>query len=244
MNALHSSGSEPSAQLAICRRASRPYLEADRYAYYFARCKLAADPLFTDLLLSGALSGCQHVVDLGCGQGLLTAWLHAAQTQRFEGDWPAGWPEPPRPLHIRGVDLRRASIRRAQVAWGHLAQFEVQDIRETDCRGADAVLVLDVVHYLDYAGQTALLNRVRSALRPGGVLVLRVADASDGFAFKLSGWVDHLNDLLRDRHRSVFFCRTLPQWLALLQTCGFSARTCELTNGRSLSNRLLIAHAA
>jgi SAM-dependent methyltransferase len=244
VSTLPSSASEPAAQLAICRAASRPYLQADRFAYYFARGKLAADPLFTDLLLSGALSGCQHVLDLGCGQGLLRAWLHAAQTQCFEGDWPTGWPEPPRPLHFRGVDVRRNCIRRAQVAWGHLAQFDVQDLREADCRGADAVLVLDVVHYIDYVDQQALLSRVRSALRPGGVLILRVADAAGGIAFRLSGWVDQMNDLVRDGRRSPFFCRSLPQWLALLQSCGFTARTCDGKGGRSFANRLLIAHAA
>lgn len=244
MSAVPATVSESSAQLAICRRASTPYLQADRYAYYFARSKLAADPLFTDLLLSGALSGCQQLLDLGCGQGLLPAWLHAAQAQRFEGAWPAGWPEPPRPMRIHGVDLRRESIRRARIAWGHLAHFDVLDIREADCRGADAVLALDVVHYIDYADQQALLRRVRSALRPGGVLILRVADAAGGFGFTLSGWIDRMNDLMRDRRRSVFFCRTLPQWLALLQSCGFTARTCHQSSGRSFSNRLLIAHAA
>ena len=244
MNTLPSTRSNSSAQLAIRRRASEPYRQADLHAYFFARCKLAADPLFTDLLLSGALSGCQHVLDLGCGQGLLAAWLHAVQSQRFEGAWPAGWPEPPRPTRIRGVDLRPECIRRAQAACGHLAQFAVQDLRETDCAGADAVLALDVVHYIEYADQQTLLHRVRGALRPGGVLILRVADAAGGFAFKLSGWVDHLNDLVRDRRRSAFFCRTLPQWLTLLQSCGFTATTCSVHTGRSFSNRLLIAHAA
>ena len=244
MSASPSTGSTSSVQLAIRRRASEPYRQADRHAYYFARCKLAADPLFTELLLSGALSGCQHLLDLGCGQGLLTAWLHAAQTQRFEGAWPAGWPEPPRPIRMRGVDLRPECIRRAQIACGHLAQFAVQDLREADCGGADAVLALDAVHYIEYEDQQTLLHRVRGTLRPGGVLILRVADAAGGLAFKLSGWIDQMNDLVRDHRRSVFFCRTLPQWLALLQSCGFTATTCSIDTGRSFSNRLLIAHAA
>lgn len=232
------------AQLAICRRASRPYLQADRYAYFFARAKLATDPLYADLLLSGALVGCQHLLDLGCGQGLVTAWLHSAQEQRFDGHWPSGWPEPPRPTLIRGVDLRAASIRRAQASWGHRAQFTVQDIRDTDCSDADAILALDVLHYIDFSDQQTLLGRVRSALRPGGVLILRVADASGGLAFRMSGWIDRVNDLLRDGRRSMFFCRSLPQWLAVLRSCGFTARLADINTGRSFSNRLLIAHAA
>ena len=244
MNAVSHSDNAEAARLQICRRAAQPYLNADRFAYHFARVKLQADPLFTDVLLSGALSGCHHLLDLGCGQGLLTAWLQAAQLQRTESAWPTGWPEPPRPARIRGVDLRTSSIRRAQAAWGQQAIFQVQDIRQADCNGADATLILDVLHYIDFAEQQALLERIRSALKPPGVLIMRVADASGGFAFRFGQWIDQIHELVRDRRQSPLFCRTLPQWLTLLQSCGFKAQPLTNSSGKSFSNTLLIAHAA
>ena len=59
----------------------------------------------------------------------------------------------------------------------------------------DAVVILDVLHYIERAEQDAVLARVRGALQRGGVLLLRVGDASARRRFALSQWVD------RDRRR-------------------------------------------
>ena len=60
---------------ALIDRASEPYRGAGAFAYNFARGKLRSDPVFCALLERGLLLGRGHILDLGCGQGLLAAWL-------------------------------------------------------------------------------------------------------------------------------------------------------------------------
>ncbi len=232
------------ARARMCARASGYFHKADRFASHFAHFKLTSDPLFTDVLLSGALRGCRDLVDLGCGQGLLSAWLLAAQVQRVEGPWPADWPEPPSFERTRGVDLRAASIRRARAALGEHADFRVLDMRAADLSGADAVAIFDVLHFIDYAEQQELFERIRGCLPAGGVLILRIANAGSTFSYHLARWIDRMNDLVRDGRLPRFSCRSAADWLQLLHRCGFEARALERSSGSSFSNTLLVARAA
>lgn len=244
MSGSGSAGDASFVRGQICSRASAYFDPADRFGHYFARFKMKADPLFTDVLLTGALSGCHDLVDLGCGQGLLSAWLLAARTQRRLGPWPADWPEPPDLARMRGVDIRPASIDRARNALGKRAQFQVRDIREADCSGSDAVTILDVLHFIDYAEQQYLLRRIRDALPAHGVLILRIANAGSGAAYRVGRWVDRINDLVRDGRIPHLSCRSGADWLALLRHCGFLTCTQVKSSGRSFANTLLVAHAS
>ena len=75
---------------ALLDAASEPYRSAGRFAYYFARGKLRTDPVYRAILELGLLRGRTRVLDLGCGQGLLTAWLRAAEHCYQRGIWPCG----------------------------------------------------------------------------------------------------------------------------------------------------------
>lgn len=63
-----------------------------RFAYHFARGKLGGDPVFLALLERGLLSDRARILDLGCGQGLLAAWLLAARRQFESGELLAAGP--------------------------------------------------------------------------------------------------------------------------------------------------------
>jgi SAM-dependent methyltransferase len=67
------------ALASLIDAASAPYRAAGRFAWHFARGKLRGDPVFAALLAQGLLAGRARVLDLGCGQGLLAAWLLAAR---------------------------------------------------------------------------------------------------------------------------------------------------------------------
>ena len=84
---------------ALIDRASEPYRNAGLFAYNFARGKLGGDPVFRAVLERGLLVGRGHILDLGCGQGLLAAWLRAAQLCYQSGAWPQGWPPAPTRKH-------------------------------------------------------------------------------------------------------------------------------------------------
>src|SRR6201998_4258166 len=198
--------------------ASAYYRRAGRFAWHFARSKLHGDPVFAAILARGLLQGRRTILDLGCGQGLLAAWLlaaheyHASDAGGARG-WPRSWPAPPLLQAYRGVDINAREVARARQAFALDPGAEVQivhgDIRDVDYGSADAVVILDVLHYLDYPAQERVLDRVRGALSPHGLLLLRVGDSAGGARFALSKAVDHTVAIMRHRRWMRLGCRPL-----------------------------------
>lgn len=221
--------------------ASARYRPVGRFAYHFARGKLRGDPAFTALLAGGLLSGRKQILDLGCGQGLLAAWLLAARDMAGVGRWPDGWPQPPAPAAIRGIESMPRDVMRARQALAGDAEFEVGDLRRTGLSPADAVVILDVLHYLDPAAQVDLLRRVRACLAPDGVLIIRVGDAAAGLGFAISNWVDRAVFLARGHGWSPLYCRAVTDWRALLGDLGFASEALPMSTGTPFANVLLVA---
>ncbi len=228
-------------------QAAAPYRQAGRYAWHFARGKLGGDPAFAALLAEGLLTGRQRIVDIGCGQGLLTAWLLAAQDASRRGRWPAQWPAAPAPAHIHGIELMQHDVDRADRALAPAvrdgrASFTAGDMCAADFGRADAVVILDVLHYVPIAAQDAVLARVRDALQPGGVLLLRIGDAGAGLPFRISNWVDFVVTTLRGHRLTKLFCRPLAQWQATLAALGFTVQAQPMSDGTPFANVMLVAH--
>jgi SAM-dependent methyltransferase len=231
--------------------ASAYYRGAGRFAWHFARGKLGGDPVFAAILARGLLSGRARILDLGCGQGLLAAWLLAAHSCHASDAphlWPQGWPAPPWLRHYTGVEINPHEVARARHAFaldpGADLQIVHGDIREVDYGSADAVVILDVLHYLDQRAQEQVLRRVRGALGPGGLLLLRVGDAAGGLGFTLSKAVDHTVALVRRRRWIRLQCRPLRAWERLLSGCGFRTHALPMSEGTPFVNVLLRAELA
>lgn len=238
---------DPAFISALIDRASRPYREAGRYAWHFARGKLSGDPAFAALLSRGLLSGHARILDIGCGQGLLTAWLLAAHEEAEAGRWPAGWPAAPSPSQVHGIELMQHDVDRAVQALRPAVQqgkasFEAADMCAATFAPVDAVVILDVLHYVPVPAQDDVLRRVRDALVPGGVLLLRVGDASAGLPFRISNWVDFLVTTLRGHRLGRLHCRTLAQWQRALAALGFKVQAQPMSEGTPFANVLLVAH--
>jgi SAM-dependent methyltransferase len=225
--------------------ACKPYLKAGPglFAYFFARGKLSSDPVYDALLERGLLAGRSRIVDLGCGQGLLSAWLRAAVRVHEHGIWPETWPAPPRPLSIRGIELMAREVRRAHRALGPDAGIESGDIRTMEFGAADAVVLLDVLHYLEPQAQREVLRRVRTALPAGGLLLLRVGDAGSGLRHRYSQWVDKAVMLIRSHRWITPHCRSVAEWQAVLREAGFDSEALPMSQGTPFANVLLISHA-
>lgn len=224
--------------------ATRPYRRAGRFAWHFARGKLKGDPVFVGMLAHGLLPPCARIVDIGCGQGLLTAWLSAATALQNQGRWPKTLPPAPDPISIHGIELMAPDVARANAALGNNnrmgIRFTVGDMCRVDFGQADAVVILDVLHYVDIAAQNAVLRRVRDALTPNGRLILRVGDADGGWPFRASVWVDHAVTFFRGHRHSQLHCRPLSDWQATLTDLGFSLRTIPMNQGTPFANILLV----
>lgn len=230
-------------------RAAAPYRAAGRYAWHFARGKLGGDPAFARLLSSGWLQGEKRIVDIGCGQGLLTAWLLAAADAR--ADWPADWPPRPEPTWVHGIELMQHDVDRAKAALREAvaagkASFVAADMCVAPVPPCDAVVILDVLHYVSIPAQDDVLRRVRDALGPDGVLLLRIGDAAGGFGFAFSNWVDFVVTTLRGHRLTKLHCRPLADWVRHLESLGFAVETHPLSEGTLFANVLLLArpHAA
>lgn len=223
----------------LCDDAARRYRPAGRFALHFARGKLGGDAMFGALLKNELIVDGARIVDIGCGQGLLAAWLLAARAAYVSGTWPMEWPMPPRFTTLHGTDRSHADVARATAALGALARFTRADLRDPDAptiEACDVVVLLDVLHYLEPAVQDRLLVSVRNALAPDGVLLMRVGNADARLRSGIANGVDLLVSALRGNPLARLYRRPVSVWVAALAHLGFGVETITLGNARHDAN--------
>lgn len=225
---------------ALIDEAARPYKTVGRYSWHFARGKLGTDPAFATLLEKGLIPD-GKVLDIGCGQGLLAAWLLAARRLSESGKWHSDWPAPPRLESLRGIELVQRDLAWAQEALGEQAEFVQGDMCKADFGQADTVVILDVLHYVKPEAQDEVLRRVRAALPSGGTLLLRIGDADGGFPFRISNFVDQLVFFARSGRTCTLYCRSLSEWTVLLSALGFSVEVLPMRQDSPFASVLLAA---
>jgi len=162
---------------------------------------------FFDLLRLVRPRPAMRVVDLGCGTGELTAWLH-------------------RDLHARetvGIDSSAAMLERSAAFAGPGIRFERQDIRDFQEPGAfDLIFSNAALHWVpDHA---ALLRRLTESLAPAGQLAVQVPamadDPSQVTAVEVAGEEPFLQALQGFRARS--HTLTPDAYAVLLDQLGFA----------------------
>jgi SAM-dependent methyltransferase len=210
---------------ALAHAAAARYPTRDRTARYFASGKLTRDPAFEYILREKLIPSEGPIVDLGCGQGVLAALLAAAGEDVSR---------------VRGIDLMPRDIERAKSAHTG-AEFVVGDIRTTPFGPARCVVILDVLHYIDFAAQEGVLRRVRESLAQGGVLLLRVGDASGSLRFRITARSTATVMAMRGHRLERLWCRPLAEWIALLEKLGFAVRAQPMSRGTPFANVLLVA---
>ena len=225
----------------LAEAAAGYYRPDGRAAYYSVRGKLGQDPAFAAILAHGLIRDGARVLDLGCGRGLLPSWLRAARWAYEREEWCDEWPPPPRAVQVRGIEHHAESVDQARRALGDTTAFELGDILDSDFAGADTVVLLDVLHYIDATAQRTILERIRRALPDDGVLILRVGDADAGLRFRLSRWVDQVVLLARGDGWSALHCRSLSDWRAALAQYGFMSQVVPLPMRAFSADVLLLA---
>lgn len=225
----------------LVEAAALSYRRSGRYAWHFAKGKLGGDPVFRFLLRTPVLPSAGRLLDLGCGQGVLMALLRSAAARHAEGAWPADWPPPPRNLDLQGVELGFRRARTAQAALGDGATVVRGDIREVPLPRSTAIVILDVLLYLGRDDQARVLARCAEALEPGGVLVLREADAGAGVRFSVTRWAERAACMSRGQWRQPLLYRPAPEWAALLEGLGFTVAMTPMSSGTPFGNVLFVA---
>ncbi|HEX2542672.1 MAG TPA: class I SAM-dependent methyltransferase, partial [Caldimonas sp.] len=124
------------------------------------------------------------------------------------------------------------------------AEFVCADMRTAAFPSVDAVVILDVLHYISIPEQDAVLERVRQALPDGGRLILRVGDAAARRGFATSQWVDRVVTFVRGHRVRPQFGRPLGAWTSRLAELGFSVVSRPMHQGTPFANILLVGDVA
>jgi len=226
---------------ALREETARRYLDTGMLQWEFVRGKLRYDPLYFNLLRRGFLPSGGRLLDLGCGRGIVFSLLLAAREIEMRGLYPAGWEPPPRNLTLYGIEGRPKTAETAREALGDQAEIETGDLRTAVLPNANAILLLDVLHYLPAGDQEKLLAKTAAALLPGGVLLIREADADAGRRFTATRLQERFSAVLRGHWRQRFHYRSVEEWSALLAQQGLAVEVQPMGMGTPYANVLLAA---
>ena len=155
----------------LLRRLDQRFAAAPRGQRHYVHFKAHMDPVYRQVC--ELLAGTERVVDLGCGQGVLVILLALGRG----GGGGKGGQGQGQGQGLVGVEWDAAKIAAGGVAAEGLGVELIEaDVRSFELPSADAVVLVDVLHYYPVAQQRELLERAASALAPGGRLVLRETD--------------------------------------------------------------------
>ncbi|MFT3790970.1 MAG: class I SAM-dependent methyltransferase [Rudaea sp.] len=213
------------------RLTATAYLPQRRY-YWYARCKLASDPVYDGV--GTALRGTDApLLDLGCGIGLLA---HTLRAQGFAGCY-------------LGIDNDAGKIAAAQDAAVranlHATHYDCIDLANAPLpphRGS--VALLDVLQFVPPQAASALVERAAACIAPGARLVIRSglddADARtrftrtvDAFSRRV-GWMNAAPKQYPKR----------AELAAQLARCGLLAHFAPLSGRLPFNNWLIVCERA
>jgi uncharacterized protein (DUF2062 family)/predicted methyltransferase len=223
---------------ALIQRASARYVATSITAWEFARGKLRGDPVYRTALCGNLLPSGQTLVDVGCGQGLMLALLAEARCQAGSGALPVRHFSLPQFERLIGVEKRPRIARLARLALGPDAEILGQDAKSIAMGSCRVVLFFDVLHLMSSADQEAIVRAMIVALEPGGVILVRDADASAGWPFAAVRTVNRLKAFLSGAWRQEFHFRTKLGWLECFDRLGLDADVHPMGDGTPFANVL------
>ncbi|MBA4394377.1 MAG: hypothetical protein C0407_12570 [Desulfobacca sp.] len=188
------------------RLALLPYRKLGRYHRKFARFKILLDPMFPRV--AGFIRPGWKVIDVGCGFGVTAAWLLAIYPDlRFLACEPD---ETRARVAARVLDFR-----------GEVLPCRAQDL-PLENKKADAVLCLDMLHYLAEGELQEFLSRVRPVFSPEGRLIIRVTIPGKGFRLL------RLIEITKLKIKGVkYFYRGVEDYRRIIREAGFRIELME-----------------
>jgi SAM-dependent methyltransferase len=126
----------------------------------FTLFKLRFDPLFADLTqIMSRQQNVSTILDIGCGYGVPACWC----LEQFEN------------AKVFGIDPDPERIRVASITTGERGTMTVGWAPEVPAipYNVDVVLLLDMLHYLDDATTSTLLQQAFTVLGNNGILITR-----------------------------------------------------------------------
>jgi len=224
----------------LVRRASDRYVTSSITAWEFARGKLRGDPLYREVLTSGILPSGGALSDIGCGQGLTLALLAEAASDWHRSAWPRELTPPPVFDKLTGVEIRPRVASIARRALADAAEIIEGDALVHTPSGCKAILVFDVLHLMSPAAQERLIRSLSATLEPGGVILVREANASAGWRFTSVRIGNQLKAVLFGRWGQRFYFRSEREWMQVFEAANFRVTRRDAGSGTPFGNVLFV----
>jgi uncharacterized protein (DUF2062 family)/trans-aconitate methyltransferase len=226
--------------VALVRRAADRYVSTSLTAWEFARGKLRGDPLYRTVLTECRLPSGGTLVDVGCGQGLMLALLAESEAACRAGTWPSSWPPPARFERLVGIETRRRVAAIARQALEGAAVIVEADARTHMPERSRVVFFFDVLHMMPAADQEFLLASMAKVLEPGGMILIREADAGAGWRFLAVRAGNTAKAVLTGNWRQTFHFRTVGEWTICFARLGFRVDVHGAGEGTPFANVLFV----
>lgn len=201
----------------------------NRYHFYYARSKLASDPLY-----GGVADAMREtdapLLDLGCGLGLLAHALPRLGVRL--------------PAYL-GVDNDAAKIEAAKIAAQGAglgtAQFDVVDLGQGFPPHRGSVAILDMMQFLSPAQQSQLLSRAAQCLTPNARLVIRTGLADGNWRSHITRTADVFANVVRWMNAAPKVYPTRAGLTAELEALGLTVVSKPLWGRTPFNNWLFVA---
>jgi SAM-dependent methyltransferase len=225
--------------VAVARAAADRYLGASITAWEFARAKLLSDPVYEEVTIRGLLPPGRTLLDVGCGQGLMLALLSEIRRRNHERP-PSDAHPPPVFEHLTGVEVRGRVARIARAVLREDATVLDIDVADAPLEPFGAVLAFDVLHMMSAVDQERLIVRLAAVLEPGGRMLVRDVDASQGWRFRLVHVGNWLKAVVTGHWRQRFCFRSVDDWTRLFASQGLHVQVVPMSRGTPFANVLFL----
>lgn len=163
-----------------------------------------------------------RIIDLGCGEGLLSNYLAIASAKR----------------KITGVEIAPERLMRAKKGIKN-AFFSVGDIIKTPYPKADAVILFHVLHHLpNKNSQEKVLKKAKDSLEENGKLIIAEVHVKPTIKYAAAWFADHflVPWVFEKRFYTKAFFRKKNDWVNLLKKLEFKVKVTEATENRPFPN--------
>ena len=207
-----------------------------RTQFHLLRAKLLSDPVARLIAETAgdAPNALGAILDIGTGRGqlpLLLLELGCASSARGL-DWDA----------TKIGDATRAAVGREGGIGPVEATFCSGDVRALPFEPADTVMLIDLLHYFRTQEQDAILDRAIAAVRPGGRLLVREADADRGWRTAVTLAEERFFTLTRFNRGDRVCFRPIREIVSRMEAAGLRCSERAAWGKTPFSNVLVVGH--
>lgn len=162
------------------------------------------------------------IIDLGCGEGLLSNYLAIASSER----------------KITGIELDPERLARAKKGIENIS-FKVGDIVKSAYPKGDVFILFHVLHHLPSTfAQEEVLKRIKNNLKPGGKLIVVEVYVEPSIKYLAAWFADHflVPWVFEKRFFTRAYFRKERDWKDLLNRLGYNTKSTLEVKGRPFPN--------